>query len=379
MEVMVQHWACGEDSLYMNSHIYVAVPLKEDAHEEQPLAHEECAHEGHAHEDKPLTHEERAHEEHAHKGHAHEDKPLTHEEQPFAPKECAHKEQPFAHEEQPFAHEEQPFTHEEQPFTHEEQPFAHKCTYEEQPFAHKEQTLACEEQHLTYKECAHMVHETHNFTTENNAGWQYEYLPSNSFTVHKVNYNEKYGIPSNVYWNLIPDIYILIVSLFIAILLYTTLWIAHYNSVHHNFMQRQTETQMTLVGGGKTKKAHWIYKDLQKYQINNTIFSEGTTFTFHSHQSNSSLLPDYIDNGCKALLIAAIPITQLHSITKPQLIEICRQHNIPVKKRDPMEIIEGHLRRHRPCPTCDSHYTIFVENDCKLKTGAERMKTLRFN
>ena len=167
--------------------------------------------------------------------------------------------------------------------------------------------------------------------------------------------------------------------MFTVIMLYTTLCITHYNSVHHTFMQTQTETQKTLVGGGNKKKAHWIYKDLQKYQINNTIFSEGATFKFFSHQSNSSLLPDYIDNGCKTLLIAAIPITQLHSITKPELIEICRQHNIPIKKRDPMEIIEGHLRRHRPCPTCDSHYTLFVENDCKLKTGAERMKTLRFN
>ena len=60
---MVQHWACGEGSLYMNSYIYVAVPLKEDAHEEQPLAHKE---QPLAHEEQPLTHEEQhlAHEEH---------------------------------------------------------------------------------------------------------------------------------------------------------------------------------------------------------------------------------------------------------------------------------------------------------------------------
>jgi len=61
-------------------------------------------------------------------------------------------------------------------------------------------------------------------------------------------------------------------------MLYTTLWIAHSNLVHHTFRQTLTETQKTLVGGGKRKKAHWIYKDLQKYQINNTVFSEGTTF-----------------------------------------------------------------------------------------------------
>jgi len=247
------------------------------------------------------------------------------------------------------------------------------------PLTHKEQPLTHKEQHPTYNEHAHIVHETDSFTNENSAGWQYEYLASNSFMVHKVGYNIKSAIPLNVYWNLIPDINIFVVFLFTAIMLYTTLCITHYNSVHHTFMQTHTETQRTLVGGGNKKKACWIYNDLQKYQINNTIFPEGTTFKFHSHQSNSSLLPDYIDNGCKALLIATIPITQLHSITKTELIEICRQHNIPVKKRDPMEIIEGHLRRHRSCPTCDSHCTLFVENNHKIKTSAERMITLRSN
>src|SRR5882762_6517125 len=79
MEVIVPLCAHGEDSLYTDSYIHVAVPLKEDAHEEQPLAHEECAHKGHAHEG-----------------------------------------QPFDHEEPPFAHEEPPFTHEEQYLTYKE-------------------------------------------------------------------------------------------------------------------------------------------------------------------------------------------------------------------------------------------------------------------
>ena len=153
MEVIVQLCAHGEDSLYTDSYIHVAVPLKEDSHEEQPLVHEE-----------------HAHKEHAHKGHAHEEQPLVHE---------AH-----AHEEQPLAHEE----------------CAHKGhAHEGQPFAHKEPPFAHEEQYLTYKEHTYMVHETDSFTTGNNAGWQYEYLPSNSFMVHKVNYNEQYAIPSNVY------------------------------------------------------------------------------------------------------------------------------------------------------------------------------------
>jgi len=150
--------------------------------------------------------------------------------------------------------------------------------------------------------------------------------------------------------------------------------------VHHTFRQTLTETQKTLVGGGKRKKAHWIYKDLQKYQINNTVFSEGTTFKFLCHCSNNGLLPDYIGQWLQRITcLLAIPITQLHSISKPELIEICRKHNIPVKKRDPMEIIEGHLRRHRPCPTCHRHYTLFVENDCKTKTSAERIATFRSN
>ena len=125
MEVIVQHWACGEDSLYLNSYIDVAVPQKEDAHEEQPLAHEECAHK-----EQPFTHKEQ---------------PPAHKEQPLTHGEHAHKEQPLAHDEH--AHEEQPPTHEEQPFTH-------------------------NKHHLTYKEHAHTVHETHTCTTENHAGWQ---------------------------------------------------------------------------------------------------------------------------------------------------------------------------------------------------------------
>jgi len=90
MEVIVQHWACGEDSLYLNSYIDVAVPQKEDAHEEQPLTHEELLMRSNhllmrsvltrsnqfAHEEQPPAHEEHAHGQ-----------PPTHEEQPLAHKE----------------------------------------------------------------------------------------------------------------------------------------------------------------------------------------------------------------------------------------------------------------------------------------------------
>src|SRR5882762_3661722 len=84
---------------------------------------------------------------------------------------------------------------------------------------HKEQPLTHKEQHPTYNEHAHIVHETDSFTNENSAGWQYEYLASNSFMVHKVGYNIKSAIPLNVYWNLIPDINIFVVFLFTATIL----------------------------------------------------------------------------------------------------------------------------------------------------------------
>jgi len=42
--------------------------------------------------------------------------------------------------------------------------------------------------------------------------------------VHKVNYNEISAFPSNVNWNLIPNIYILIVFIYIFVYSYHALY-----------------------------------------------------------------------------------------------------------------------------------------------------------